>query len=1109
MKRLSVLMFLAFGLAQIHAAVPLTPHNVVVVKCDDVLTSGNTGSLLEYAPGAPGTLVQTIALPGCVFGNSASLVHDMSLSLDHAFVVIPGYDHTATGIESTTAANDNRVIATVKYDGSYARPIVNSALFSGQSPRGATSDGFGNFWATFTSGTRYVTPADQTLATTVVGTGTRACGIFNGHLYRSIAASVDSYSPDLPTGPATASAYISGATSSAGFAIPPGPTTGMKAYICNYNDANGIYAFNYNGSGWDAPYAIKPSNMAGNPQHIAVDYSNPSAPILYFTTVTGSALYRFVDSTGAASTAAADVVATVTSPAFLRGVAMAPTQPAAPVFTQQPFGQSASYGASFSLGAVEATDADPNKWQWKRNTGSGVETLFDGGRYSGTTNKILTISAALASDAGTYWAVASNNGGSTDSDHVVVDLAPSCVTLNSITNAAGTTAVLHAITGTCPGPITGYSWVKDGFTLGDGDTGHGSTISGSATDTLSISTVGDLDAGVYVVTVSAANGPNNAAATLTVVSVPNISQQPQNVDIAAGRTATISVTATGGSLWYNWYKAPSSTSLSDGPTGNGSTYSGAHSAELAISNVRSGDAGTYSVTITNLAGSTPSDPAVLSVGELPVVSLIGDSTNVVGADQTLAATVTAGTPPLTYTWRHNNVVLSDDGHFLNTGTASLGIQTLVATDARLYTLSVSNAYGGVTVSTKLWVATSTEHPNDVADLIIYEPFDYPAGPNPAVSFYSWENIISIYNRITGEPAYWINTGNGLFAGVAPWDANSLYGNSGGGVNRNGGGLPVGVGGGGRFPYPGLDCSTRNYWFFSSSACNNHLHFGGVTNGCAYFSFIFWGDQGSAVINGTYDVVAGFTSGNSDGNGANANNFAYALCTKADTSPGEDNPGSVDGPGGWRFGVFKGGGISISGASVNGQWAPLHCWRAHPYLIVGCYKINSGTNLVSGSITNDDVLSLWVEPPLSSFGADEANLPPPDAGGMTTNWNANAPVTEFAIRATLNTSPFSKRISDVRIGKTWASVTKPHHPTLNLADGPFSATLSWPATDSFGGNWGYGYQLERSDDLVNWTRYLGTDYVLDGQNYTVTVNKPIATQFWRLQYPPRTGAYYNY
>jgi hypothetical protein len=181
---------------------------------------------------------------------------------------------------------------------------------------------------------------------------------------------------------------------------------------------------------------------------------------------------------------------------------------------------------------------------------------------------------------------------------------------------------------------------------------------------------------------------------------------------------------------------------------------------------------------------------------------MSDQTNVVGTTAGFSATVTAGTTPFTYTWKHNGTVIGDDGHFSGTGTTALGIANVSADDHRLYALSVSNAFGGVTVSANLWVVTDTSHPNDVANLIIYDPFDYPTGPSPAVSFYSWENIINVYNRITGEPAYWINTGNGLFSAVQAWDGGQLYSS----ICRNGGGYTTG---GGRFPYPGIDCSTRN------------------------------------------------------------------------------------------------------------------------------------------------------------------------------------------------------------------------------------------------------------------------------------------------------------
>src|SRR5258706_12744735 len=156
MKRFLVPCLLFLGLASSPPrAASFPPGNVVVLQCAGPSTGGNAGSLVEYAPGG-GAPVQTIPLTGMVFGNTPNLAHDITLSADGALVIIPGYAALAANIESTTAAANNRVIATVKWDGTVAYPIINSALISGQSPRGTTSDGFGNFWVTFTSGMRYV-----------------------------------------------------------------------------------------------------------------------------------------------------------------------------------------------------------------------------------------------------------------------------------------------------------------------------------------------------------------------------------------------------------------------------------------------------------------------------------------------------------------------------------------------------------------------------------------------------------------------------------------------------------------------------------------------------------------------------------------------------------------------------------------------------------------------------------------------------------------------------------------------------------------------------------------------------------------------------------------
>ncbi len=157
-------------------------------------------------------------------------------------------------------------------------------------------------------------------------------------------------------------------------------------------------------------------------------------------------------------------------------------------------------------------------------------------------------------------------------------------------------------------------------------------------------------------------------------------------------------------------------------------------------------------------------------------------------------------------------------------------------------------------------------------------------------------------------------------------------------------------------------------------------------------------------------------------------------------------------------------------------------RGSVHFIVGCYKFNSGTNLVGGSLTNDDVITLWIDPPRSSFGAAENNLPTPSAGGMVTNWGVNAPITEFALKGTV--PPASKTIADLRIGTTWASVTKPYYPTILYTNTPSGLTLAWPAKDSAALH-GSGYVLQEGTDLFNWSTS-GYTPAQDGSQVKVTV-----------------------
>ncbi len=90
-------------------------------------------------------------------------------------------------------------------------------------------------------------------------------------------------------------------------------------------------------------------------------------------------------------------------------------------------------------------------------------------------------------------------------------------------------------------------------------------------------------------------------ATLTVVTVPVITQSPASQTVTLGQPANFFVLASGvPTLSYQWRKG-------------GTNLSGANATNYSIASITAGDAGTYDVVVTNSFGSVTSAPAILAV----------------------------------------------------------------------------------------------------------------------------------------------------------------------------------------------------------------------------------------------------------------------------------------------------------------------------------------------------------------------------------------------------------------------------------------------------------------------------------------------------------------
>jgi hypothetical protein len=131
---------------------------------------------------------------------------------------------------------------------------------------------------------------------------------------------------------------------------------------------------------------------------------------------------------------------------------------------------------------------------------------------------------------------------------------------------------------------------------------NGTSIAGATSSTFSLSNVRATNDGVYTVVVNNAFGSTTSTpATLTVRVPPSIAAHPQGQIVNPGSNVTFTISVNGTAPFtYQWRF-------------NGASIAGATSSSLTRNNVQHTNAGMYSVTVGNAAGSAISQPAELIV----------------------------------------------------------------------------------------------------------------------------------------------------------------------------------------------------------------------------------------------------------------------------------------------------------------------------------------------------------------------------------------------------------------------------------------------------------------------------------------------------------------
>ncbi len=169
---------------------------------------------------------------------------------------------------------------------------------------------------------------------------------------------------------------------------------------------------------------------------------------------------------------------------------------------------------------------------------------------------------------------------------------------------------------------------------------------------------------------------------------PAITESPLPLSLSGGQVAVFKVAATD-ALSYRWRKDDADLAATD-------RISGVSGPVLSISPALPGDAGSYSVVVSNAAGSTPSAPAALSINlTLPGFTLAPLSQTIAAGAAVGFSAAASGTGPVTYQWVRYGIPLANDGRITGATTDHLNIATLTSADSGWYWLKATNAAGTV------------------------------------------------------------------------------------------------------------------------------------------------------------------------------------------------------------------------------------------------------------------------------------------------------------------------------------------------------------------------------------------------------------------------------
>ncbi len=339
----------------------------------------------------------------------------------------------------------------------------------------------------------------------------------------------------------------------------------------------------------------------------------------------------------------------------------APAAGPPPVITVQPQSQNVPL-LGIATFSVTASSGTTMTYQWYKN----------GAAIFGATSREYSFLTVLGLESGVYRVKVTNSGGYVMSDNAYLNIVPPpTITTQPQSKAVNPGSdVSFSVVATSSEPIS-YQWYFNNYSLG----------AAATNPTYSLTNVNSGNAGNYkVVAANSTGSTTSSVAALTLNVPPGITKQPHDDAVPVGQSAAFKVTGTGTApLSYQW-------------NFNGTPLPGATSSALIFTSVQINDAGTYTVVITNVAGSITSAVVRLTAIIPPDITSQPSSQKVfVGQDAKFSVTAT-GTGPLRYQWALNGIPLA------GATSPSLALTNVQMSDAGSYTVVITNAANSITSS---------------------------------------------------------------------------------------------------------------------------------------------------------------------------------------------------------------------------------------------------------------------------------------------------------------------------------------------------------------------------------------------------------------------------